>query len=109
MPHFRQSLGCNAITKFYQIWYTYRKTLSFYAYNFQVDRQGVSIRFFVFEINLITFEQECTYSVFSGHQFKLYEQISGDSNENTQTCIQINTIENALWKMEANSSCSPFY
>ena len=34
MPYFRQSLSRNAITKFYQIWYTYRKTLRVDAYDF---------------------------------------------------------------------------
>ena len=45
MPYFRQSLSCNAIMKFYQIWYI-AKHFVFMLIIFQVDRHSVSIRFF---------------------------------------------------------------
>ena len=56
MPYFRQSLCRNAIAKFDQILYIYRKTFRIYAYNFsikKVDRQCVSIRFLVFEKKIL--------------------------------------------------------
>ena len=34
MPYFRQLLSRNGITKFYEIWYVYRKKFRIYAYNF---------------------------------------------------------------------------